>query len=67
MNIAIIFIILISVYYICLPAAAGVGYSRFRHPVMPLMCILGGYGLYITRAWMDSMKYNLSNPKILDS
>lgn len=53
LNDGIIFIILISVYYICLPAAAGVGYSRFRHPVMPLMCILGGYGIHAVQDWWN--------------
>ncbi len=42
-------LILIFVIAYFLAAAAGVwGYSRFRHPIMPMLCILAGIGLPIS-------------------
>jgi hypothetical protein len=40
----VIFLLLIVAYYVLLPAAAGIGYARFRHPIIPIMCVLAGKG-----------------------
>jgi hypothetical protein len=42
------FMALLSLGFYLLAAAGGQsGYSRFRHPLMPLICILAGYGLSV--------------------
>jgi hypothetical protein len=38
-------IMILSAGFYLLLATGPVGYSRFRHPVMPLICIFAGYGL----------------------
>lgn len=32
-------------YFVLVPAMLAIGYSRFRHPVTPILCVLGGYYL----------------------
>lgn len=41
-----IFLIMVAVYFVLVPAMLAIGYSRFRHPIIPILCILGGYGLF---------------------
>lgn len=41
----IILLLLLAAYYVLLPAVAGQGYSRFRHPIMPIVCVFAGKGL----------------------
>lgn len=51
-NEGVILIVLLACYYVCLPAAAGIGYARFRHPIIPIMCVLAGKGLaYVFDEW----------------
>jgi 4-amino-4-deoxy-L-arabinose transferase-like glycosyltransferase len=46
-NERVIFLIVLSGYYVFLPAAAGIGYARFRHPIIPVICVLAGKGLSV--------------------
>ncbi len=49
-NRAAVMIFLIGVYFLALsggPQAEG----RFRHPVMPMVCVLAGLGLSLVQAW----------------
>ena len=32
--------------YLLILSAAGIGTSRARHPIMPMVCVLAGYGVY---------------------
>lgn len=40
------FLVLIATYFVLIPAMLAIGYSRFRHPILPIVCILGGHGLW---------------------
>ena len=48
---ALIVLILVGAYFVVVPAILAIGYSRFRHPVLPIVCILGGYGLFTVFCW----------------
>jgi hypothetical protein len=48
---ALIFLFLVGAYFVVVPAILAIGYSRFRHPVLPIVCILGGYGLFTVFCW----------------
>jgi 4-amino-4-deoxy-L-arabinose transferase-like glycosyltransferase len=37
----------VSLYLLLVPAFSGTGYARFRHPVMPLVCVMAGCGLSV--------------------
>jgi 4-amino-4-deoxy-L-arabinose transferase-like glycosyltransferase len=47
-----IFLIFVGVYFVLVPAMLAIGYSRFRHPVLPIVSILGGYGLFTIFSWL---------------
>jgi len=47
-NISIVIILGVAAYFLII-SSGPFGYCRFRHPVMPLICILAGYGLYTSR------------------
>ncbi len=40
-------LLLVMAYFVLSPALLCIGYSRFRHPVMPILSILAGYGLWL--------------------
>ena len=40
----VIAVVLTVAYYVCI-AGGPMGYSRYRHPVMPIICVLSAYGL----------------------
>lgn len=40
---------LIVGYYMAIAGGPG-DWGRFRHPVMPIICVLAGYGLYAVRS-----------------
>jgi 4-amino-4-deoxy-L-arabinose transferase-like glycosyltransferase len=41
----VLFLVILAAYYVFLPAAVGLGYSRYRHPIMPILCVFAGNGL----------------------
>ncbi|MGC8908690.1 MAG: glycosyltransferase family 39 protein [Desulfomonilaceae bacterium] len=42
-------LLLVMAYFVVSPALLCIGYSRFRHPVMPILSVLAGYGLWVAR------------------
>jgi 4-amino-4-deoxy-L-arabinose transferase-like glycosyltransferase len=44
-------LILVGAYLILIASMGGIGYSRFRHPVMPLICLMAGCGLFTIIQW----------------
>ena len=46
---AVIAVVLTVAYYVCI-AGGPMGYSRYRHPVMPIICVLSAYGLSLIQA-----------------
>ena len=53
---AVIAVVLTVAYYVCI-AGGPMGYSRYRHPVMPIICVLSAYGLSLIQA-------HLANPRV---
>lgn len=53
-------ITLISLYFIIISGGA-VSLSRFRHPVMPMICIFGGAGWYWVISWLKDRNLELSS------
>ena len=47
-NFSVLIIIYISLYFIILSGGPG-GIHRFRHPIMPIICIISAYGLNIAK------------------
>ena len=43
---AVIFLVFIAAYMVLIPALQGIGYSRFRLPIMPILCVFGGGGIW---------------------
>jgi 4-amino-4-deoxy-L-arabinose transferase-like glycosyltransferase len=41
-------LIVVGAYLIFIASMGGIGYSRFRHPVMPIICLMAGCGLFVT-------------------
>lgn len=39
-------LILVAAYLVLTASMGGIGYSRFRHPVMPIVCLMAGCGLF---------------------
>ncbi len=39
-------LIVVGAYLILTASMGGIGYSRFRHPVMPIVCLMAGCGLF---------------------
>ncbi len=39
-------LIVVGAYLVLTASMGGIGYSRFRHPVMPIVCLMAGCGLY---------------------
>ncbi|MBF0519918.1 MAG: glycosyltransferase family 39 protein [Nitrospirae bacterium] len=50
-----LFMFLVLVYFLLLSGGV-TGYGRFRHPVMPVVSILGGYGLVLTSTKINRIK-----------
>jgi 4-amino-4-deoxy-L-arabinose transferase-like glycosyltransferase len=44
-------LILVGAYLILIASMGGIGYSRFRHPVMPIICLMAGCGLFTIIQW----------------
>lgn len=42
-------LLLVMAYFVLSPALLCIGYSRFRHPIMPLLSVLAGYGVWALR------------------
>jgi len=40
-------LLLVVAYFVLSPALLCIGYSRFRHPIMPILSVLAGYGLWL--------------------
>ena len=53
---AVIAAVLTVAYYVIL-AGGPLGYSRYRHPVMPIICVLSAYGLCLIES-------RLANPRV---
>lgn len=45
-------LILVGAYLILIASIGGIGYSRFRHPVMPIICLMAGCGLFTIMQWL---------------
>jgi hypothetical protein len=41
-------LIVVGAYLILIASMGGIGYSRFRHPAMPILCLMAGCGLFVT-------------------
>lgn len=41
---AVTLLFIVAAYLVFIPALQGIGYSRFRHPIMPILCVFGGGG-----------------------
>lgn len=41
-----IVLIVVGAYLVLTASMGGIGYSRFRHPVMPIVCLMAGCGLF---------------------
>lgn len=40
--------------YLLFASGGAVGYSRFRHPIMPMICLFAGYGMsFIRKVWVE--------------
>jgi len=39
-------LIVVGAYLVLTASMGGIGYSRFRHPVMPIVCLMAGCGLF---------------------
>jgi 4-amino-4-deoxy-L-arabinose transferase-like glycosyltransferase len=39
-------LIVVGAYLVLMASMGGIGYSRFRHPVMPIVCLMAGCGLF---------------------
>ena len=39
-------LILVAAYLVLTASMGGIGYSRFRHPVLPIVCLMAGCGLF---------------------
>ena len=49
--------------YLVVISAVGLGYSRARHPIMPMICVLAGYGLLkLTRSVRATWLHRPVNP-----
>jgi len=48
---AIFAVVFIAAYYMAIAGGPG-DWGRFRHPAMPIVCILAGYGLHLALAWI---------------
>jgi 4-amino-4-deoxy-L-arabinose transferase-like glycosyltransferase len=46
-------LILVGAYLILIASMGGIGYSRFRHPVMPIICLMAGCGLFTIMQWLE--------------
>jgi hypothetical protein len=40
-------------YYLAIPGGPA-AWGRFRHPAMPIMCVVAGYGLSVAWDWLRS-------------
>jgi hypothetical protein len=40
-----VIVAVLSLYLLLIPGVSGAGYARFRHPVMPVICLMAGCGL----------------------
>jgi len=45
-----VLVLVLSIVYFIVIAGGPIGYGRFRHPAMPLVCVLAAAGLYTTMA-----------------
>jgi hypothetical protein len=45
-------LIVVGAYLILIASMGGIGYSRFRHPVMPIICLMAGCGLFTLMQWL---------------
>jgi len=45
-------LITVAAYLVLMASVGGVGYSRFRHPVMPIVCVMAGCGLFTIMKWL---------------
>uniref|UniRef100_A0A7C4AT12 Glycosyltransferase RgtA/B/C/D-like domain-containing protein n=1 Tax=Desulfomonile tiedjei TaxID=2358 RepID=A0A7C4AT12_9BACT len=46
-------LLLVMAYFVLSPALLCIGYSRFRHPVMPIVSIFAGYGVwFLSTRWL---------------
>jgi len=50
---AIVVALLIMGYYLAIPGGPA-AWGRFRHPAMPIMCVVAGYGLSVAWDWLRS-------------
>lgn len=48
------FLLIMILYVMTVPAITGLGYSRFRLPVMPLICVFSGTGLAALRSYFKA-------------
>jgi 4-amino-4-deoxy-L-arabinose transferase-like glycosyltransferase len=61
-NVCLVALLLVAGYFV-LASGGPVGYSRLRHPVMPILCTLAGAGLYslwqhrllVSRRWLAAV------------
>lgn len=57
-------LLLVGVIAYLIAMAAGLGYSRFRHPIMPVLCILAGMGMTRKKAVnMGSSAESVAEPR----
>ncbi len=42
-----VIVTVMSLYLLLIPGLSGTGYGRFRHPVMPVVCLMAGCGLSV--------------------
>ena len=47
-------LIVVGAYLVLTASMGGIGYSRFRHPVMPIVCLMAGCGLFTI---LQGLKY----------